>query len=154
MVSPISTTTYTVTYDLGGCIQTTSVIVTVNPNPAVSITGVDSICLGQSTTLTASQSVNYLWNTNETTQNITVAPTTNTTYSVAVINTNGCSATASYNVIVNPLPQPSFISTAVCNGMMTDLVSTSSIASGSITCLLYTSPSPRDLSTSRMPSSA
>ena len=37
--------------------------------------------------------------------------------------------------VVNPL----------CNGLMVDVF---------ITCLLYTSPSPRDLSTSRMPSSA
>ena len=35
-----------------------------------------------------------------------------------------------------------------------DAITSALIADDAITCLLYTSPSPRDLSTSRMPSSA
>ena len=37
---------------------------------------------------------------------------------------------------------------------MKSLIESSSVAARLYTCLLYTSPSPRDLSTSRMPSSA
>ena len=40
------------------------------------------------------------------------------------------------------------------SGMGTGFAGRSSSAEDASTCLLYTSPSPRDLSTSRMPSSA
>ena len=39
-------------------------------------------------------------------------------------------------------------------GVTTDFTFTSGYTVGYMDCLLYTSPSPRDLSTSRMPSSA
>ena len=43
----------------------------------------------------------------------------------------------------------------LCNEIIEEeLADTSDISLGELPCLLYTSPSPRDLSTSRMPSSA
>lgn len=61
-----------------------------------------TICYGQSVVLTASGGIEYEWSTGETTQSITVSPTTQTTYYVTV--TEGCSDTDSVTVFVDPLP--------------------------------------------------
>ena len=49
---------------------------------------------------------------------------------------------------------PSTAGGASIYNLDTDLISNIEIGYGPLSCLLYTSPSPRDLSTSRMPSSA
>ena len=49
---------------------------------------------------------------------------------------------------------PDLVETAVKGGKFKTLVTAVEAAGLVETCLLYTSPSPRDLSTSRMPSSA
>ena len=138
VVSPTTTTTYTVTYDLGGCVVNGTAIVTVNPNPQITIVGDSSICFGESTTLTANQNVNYFWNTGDFTQSITVNPTSTTTYNVTVANTNGCISTAPYTVVVNPLPIASFVNDNVCNGVATTLTSTSTVSSGSLVNYVWT----------------
>src|SRR5690606_22706534 len=66
------------------------------------------ICYGDSTTLTASGGVDYLWNTSETTSSITVSPLATTTYEVLVTDANGCENTATVTVTVNPLITPEF----------------------------------------------
>ncbi|MDR0789385.1 MAG: gliding motility-associated C-terminal domain-containing protein [Bacteroidales bacterium] len=66
----------------------------VSPVLTLNISGDSSICLGTSTTLTASTSGQYLWNTGDTTQSITIAPDTTTLYSVSVSDTFGCTTTA------------------------------------------------------------
>lgn len=107
-VSPLSTTTYIVTVtNANGCTATASRTITVNPLPLVSITGDASICVGESTTLTANGGgTSFVWNTTppQTTASITVSPTVNTLYMVTVTNSNGCSSTGALNVVVNPLP--------------------------------------------------
>ena len=89
-VSPNNTANYTVTYTFNGCVSTSSAQVTVNPIPSVSISpNTTTICEGNSATLQANPSIpngTYDWLTpsanNETTQNLSVAPTTNTSYTV------------------------------------------------------------------------
>jgi gliding motility-associated-like protein len=105
-VNPVSMTTYSVTAsDASGCTGTASRQVTVNQNPVASITPSSaSICMGESINLTASGGTVFLWSTNETVQTITVSPLANAVYDVTVSDVNGCSATASRNVIVNSLP--------------------------------------------------
>ncbi len=104
-VSPQVTTTYTVTgTDANGCINTGTRTVTVNPLPTVSIAGTPTVCEGGSTLLTASGGVTYLWNTGQTTAAITAVPPANTTYRVTATDINGCTATASVLVTVNPNP--------------------------------------------------
>ncbi len=73
-----------------GCQQVDTLHLTINTTPVVTITGETSIITGNSTTLTASGADSYVWSTDETTAAITVAPTTNTTYTV-VGTTNECS---------------------------------------------------------------
>jgi hypothetical protein len=103
-VQPTTTTTYTVTSSLGNCTENASVIVTISDSSSVDLGPDQSICFGQTVTLTATGTGNYLWNTGETTSSITVNPTTTTTYSV--IASNSCSADATDDIIVtvNELP--------------------------------------------------
>ncbi len=103
-VSPSVTTTYTVTGTSGTTITTDDVQVFVNEVPIADAGNDETICFGSSITLTANGGVDYLWNTGETTQSITVSPDDTTTYTVTVINSNGCEAEDDVQVIVNPLP--------------------------------------------------
>lgn len=75
-----------------------------NPNISISANPVPPICPGQSTTLTASGGVSYVWNTGPTTTSIIVSPTSTTTYTVTGTDSHGCTDDASYIVTVNPAP--------------------------------------------------
>jgi hypothetical protein len=67
------------------------------------------ICFGQTANLTASGAQTYTWNPGSTTGNsITVAPTSNTTYTVTGTDANGCTSIAYYPIYVQ-----------VCNGINT-----------------------------------
>ena len=88
-----------------------------------------SICSGSTAQLSATGGIAYTWTPavgldDPFSPTPAASPTSTTTYTVTAIDQNGCEAQDQVRVSVNN------------------------------TCLLYTSPSPRDLSTSRMPSSA
>ena len=131
-VSPAQTTTYIVTVTNGnGCTATSSRTVTVNPLPTAAISGNNVICLGQSTTLTATGGVSYSWNTVpvQTTAAITVSPTQTRTYIVTVTNANGCTATASRTVTVNALPTANITgNNVICVGESTTLTATGGVS--------------------------
>ena len=78
-----------------------------HPSPTVSITasGPTTFCAGGSVTLTANpvtSGLTYSWNTGDNTPSILVQANGN--YTVTVTDVNGCTATASMFVTVNPLP--------------------------------------------------
>ena len=87
--------TVTVT-NASGCSETSSAAtITVYPIPVVTISASATlVCPGTSATLTASSAASYLWSSGETTQAITVSPTSASSYSVRIIDANGCSATS------------------------------------------------------------
>ncbi|MEP7169073.1 MAG: PKD domain-containing protein, partial [Bacteroidota bacterium] len=122
-VSPTNNTTYTVTVtDANGCTAIDQVSVIVDPLPVPTISPDQSICLGQSVTLTAGGGTTYSWNpTGNTTSTITVTPTNSTTYAVNVTDGNGCTGTAFVNVSVHPLPVVDLQNGFVCNGQTTIL---------------------------------
>jgi SdrD B-like domain len=94
---------YTVTAtSASGCMDTESVTLIVNPVPSVSISGDLSICTSESTVLTASGGVTYVWSTTETTDSITISTAGN--YIVTATAANGCTNTASGTLVINPLP--------------------------------------------------
>ena len=99
-----------------------SVTVSVSPLPTVDA-GLDGlICLGDSIQLMATGASSYVWSTGATTAVTTVAPTFNTTYSVAGTDAIGCSAMDSLLVQVAPIPQPSITGdTLLCSGDSTVL---------------------------------
>jgi len=117
-VSPSSNTTYTVTVtDNNGCTATASVNVTVNPLPVINVSPAQSICIGQSVTLTATGATSYTWSpSGNTTGTITVSPGSSTTYAVTGTNANGCSATNFVSVTVNPLPVVNLSNIFICAG--------------------------------------
>ena len=97
--------TYTVTAtNANGCFATSAPVV-VNvlalPNAAIASTG-SNICLGSTTTLTASGGVSYAWSNGAQTASTTV--NNSNTYTVTVTGANGCTATASNVVTVNANP--------------------------------------------------
>lgn len=127
--SPAANTTYTVTVSNGACSSTTSTSVTVNPLPAVSISGNTNICTGETTTLTASGGGTYSWDNSATTSSIAVNPTINTSYTVTVVSGNGCTASAVTAVNVAPPPVASVTgNNTICSGQSTALA-----ASGGLT---------------------
>lgn len=82
-----------------------TITINVNPKPTINITASSNfICQGTTTMLTANGGINYQWNTNETTQQIMVQPSSTTTYTVTGTNNYGCTNTSSINIIVNQNP--------------------------------------------------
>jgi len=125
-ISPDVSQTYSVTItDEHGCTAATSVDVTVNALPIADISGEKEICMGESTTLTASGGSTYAWSEGSTTTAITVTPRETTTYTVTVTDANGCEATTSATVTVHELPEPEVTGdTEICEGETTTLTAT------------------------------
>jgi hypothetical protein len=120
-VTPTITTVYTVVADFGGCTTTSTNTVVVNPSPSVTITASNnSVCLGNSSVLTATGAATYTWNTGANTPTLNVTPTITTLYSV-VVAVGSCSATSSTTIVINSLPIITVNSPSVCIGNSTTL---------------------------------
>ncbi len=126
-VSPASTTGYTVTVSsAAGCSAVSSTTVTVNPVPTPSVSGTNTICVGNSTILSATGGGTYTWSNGATTANITVSPASTTNYIVTVTSAANCTATASRSVTVGTIPTITLTpSSVLCNGNSTGSISSS-----------------------------
>lgn len=101
----ISTTYSVIGSNVNGCKDSATSNVIVNPLPVVSVNS-DTICLNKQVILTANGGIIYTWlpsnglspNTNN---SVIASPSLNTSYTVTVVDTNGCINTAISNVIVN-----------------------------------------------------
>ena len=143
-VSPTTTTTYTVQAIRQGCLSEDTVIVSVIPTPINADAGNDTtICAGESVTLEASGGSDYVWSTGETSQSITVNPSTTTNYTVTVSN-GQASASDSVQVTVNPLP----VANAGNDITISEGNSTTLIASGGSTYLWNTGETTSSISVS------
>lgn len=128
--SPLVTSQYYVTgTDNNNCSSTDSLIITVDSLPIASITGIASICTGDSTILTASGGGTYLWSTGETAVAIKVSPGSTQTYFVVATNSNNCIDSAILNVVVHPRPIPQFSADNICDGSSVWFINLSSINS-------------------------
>ncbi len=118
--------TYVVTaVNAQNCSNTDSVIVNVNPNPQVQVSGNNHLCANSVAILTASGANTYVWNTGETSASISISPAVNTDYYVVGTDTNGCSATVHKMVNVEALPTLQILgSTTICQGQSTVLTAT------------------------------
>ena len=92
-----------------GCTASDTIAVDVNPLPSVSLSADTTFCKGGSVMLQASGGVSYLWNpgtglSDSTIFNPIASPDQTTAYSVAVTDSNGCTASGSIVVTVNPIP--------------------------------------------------
>lgn len=131
-VNPVVTTTYTVTYNLGGCIATDAGTVTINPAPTVTVNNA-TVCNGTSAVLTATPSTlggTYLWSPGgQNTQSITVSPSSTTTYSV-LYDLGGCTNTGTGTVTVNAVPTLSVSNTTICSGTPGTITATPDLPGG------------------------
>ncbi len=133
-INPATTTNYTVTYTLNGCLSAPTVgTVTVKPVPTVTVPS-DTGCAGQPVTLTANPSLpggTYLWSPGAaTTQSITVSPGSTTNYT-AVYTLNGCTSTpAVATITVHPIPSVAVASHVICLGQSATLTANPSLLGG------------------------
>ncbi len=73
----------------------------------------DEICVGQSSNLSAVGGGTYIWSTNETTPNISVSPTTTSSYTVTISSDYGCTAEEVIPITVNPSPMPEILGDSI-----------------------------------------
>lgn len=107
MVSPLTTTLYTVTVSDSGCSTTSSVLVTVHLSPVISAGLPVTLCAGDTVTLQVtglSGNETLLWNTGDAGPQLEVSPLTNTTYSVTATDPNGCTDESDVDITVVPVP--------------------------------------------------
>ena len=110
VVSPVTTTRYTLTGTTGVCQQTASVTVLVNPAPIADAGPDTAICVGKSVQLRGSGGAAYSWSPaqyldNPAIYNPTVgSPEQSVTYALMVTDDNGCQSltAAKVNVVVTP----------------------------------------------------
>jgi gliding motility-associated-like protein len=84
--------------------------------PTISISGTNSVCIGQSATITATGASSYTWNTSDTSATIILSPTVTTSYTVTGANTGTCTATQTVTIIVNALPTITVNTPTICAG--------------------------------------
>lgn len=107
VVSPLTTTLYTVTVSDSGCSTTAAVQVTVHPSPVISIGPPMSLCEGDTVILQVtglSGNEMLLWNTGDTSNQIQIAPTSDASYAVTATDPYGCIDESNLNITVLPAP--------------------------------------------------
>ncbi|MEO6832736.1 MAG: PKD domain-containing protein, partial [Chitinophagaceae bacterium] len=110
VATPIVSTRYSVTGTGGnGCTDTSSVLISMNPIPVISVSGTSTICANASTTLTASGASTYSWSpaTGLSCTNCaspTASPLMTTKYYIIGTSTLGCIGYDSITITVYPLP--------------------------------------------------
>ncbi len=105
VVSPTTSTIYTVTGTSLGCSSTNTVSISVTPTPTVTASASPTvICAGATVSLTAAGATNYTWTPiSIMTASTTATPTLSTTYSVTG-EALGCTTTKTVTVTVNHVP--------------------------------------------------
>lgn len=127
VVSPTVSTTYTVTGSDVSCVGTNTIRVAVSV-PTVNATRTPTaICVGGTSTLTASGASTYTWQPMNVSGNpIVVTPTVTSIFTVTGTNTLGCTASRTVQVNVNALPNV----TVTGNPTLTCIGNTSTLTAG------------------------
>jgi hypothetical protein len=120
--TPASTSAYTVTgTSAQGCTATDQVIVTVNALPSVNAGTDQSICAGNSVTLSGAGANTYSWN-NGVSNGSAFTPNSTSTYTVTGTSAQGCTATDQVIVTVDVLPSVNAgPDQSICAGSTTSL---------------------------------
>lgn len=120
--------TVTLTITSEGCTESSSVQVTINPDPVFSLGSDQAICDGDSYQITANGLVGgeqLLWDPvagldNPAISNPIATPLVTTTYTLGVLDANGCAASDDIEITVNPLPvADAGIDQTICDGDIT-----------------------------------
>lgn len=99
--TPQTAATYTVIGNMYGCIDSTTYSVEIAPSPTVTLNAYsDTICEGQSFSVTASGATSYIWMPGNTTQATLSGTPSNSTIYTVIGTLNGCDDSTSYEIIV------------------------------------------------------
>jgi hypothetical protein len=122
--------TYTITYTDTDA-ETATFDLTINTLPSVTVSvSAGAICVGESTTITASGASTYSWSNGQTGSSITVSPTTTTLFTATGTDSNGCTSSGSTTITVNALPTVEITGTLTyCAGGSTTLTATAGLSS-------------------------
>lgn len=133
--SPAATTTYTVTgTNANGCVNTSTVTVTIKPLPVVNAGNDATICLGNTTALQATGASSYVWSPSTglsctNCANPVANPTVTSTYIVTGTGANACIAKDTVIVTVNSLPVvTTSANQAICAGDSVQLQASGTIS--------------------------
>ncbi|MCC6372627.1 MAG: T9SS type A sorting domain-containing protein [Bacteroidia bacterium] len=130
-VAPLTNTMYTVNGNVGGCVGSATVNVTVGSNLSINLSVSDpTICAGGSSTITATGATSYTWSTGSNASFIVVNPLTSTSYSVDGLN-GVCSGTAITNITV--VQTPTLVLNSSSSGTLCSGASATLSASGAST---------------------
>ncbi|RYD56894.1 MAG: PKD domain-containing protein [Sphingobacteriales bacterium] len=130
VATPSATTAYVVTgTDSNGCVNTDTVLVTVNAKPVVNAGADKQICIGSAQQLMADGADSYEWTpaTGLSCANCAdpvANPTTTTTYTVIGTSSAGCKDTDEVLIVVNTLPTVTATNASVCSGASATLTAT------------------------------
>jgi PKD repeat protein len=109
-LTPIQTSTYQlIGRDINNCLDTSQFHIQVNPLPQVSASAsLNSICLGQSTQLTATGANQYMWEPqqglgSQSGNSVTATPVQSVTYKLKGIDANGCANLDSIHIVVSTM---------------------------------------------------
>ncbi len=106
-----------------GCTSENTKTLAVYNAPTATITGIDTVCAGESATFAAAGGISYLWSNGATTANITV--NTAGTYSVTVTDAARCEAKRETMLTVNAKPSATINgANEICEGSNTELTAT------------------------------
>ena len=99
----VGSLTYTVTgIDGNGCQNTDAVLVTVNPNPVLTVSPSQTFCLGDQITLSASGADSYDWDSGSgSLATYQVTPTGDVTITVVGTNVTMCSSTETIDLFLD-----------------------------------------------------
>lgn len=124
--SPSVSTTYTVVgTSTAGCSSSANVSVFVFALPSLTVTPASpTLCLNQTTTLTASGANSYTWSNATSGNTLEVTSTSNETFTLTGVNAQGCINSKTVPVVVNQLPNLTVLpglSNVICSGETTTL---------------------------------
>ena len=155
LASPVTATIYSVTgTSLSGCVNTSTVDISVNPIPTLTVNSATA-CFGVTSTLMASGASSYSWmpagGLNTTTGATVMANPTSTTVYTVTGTTGTCNSSQTSTVIINPLPSLTVTtgSGIICSGSSSSLTvngadtytwspaATLNSSSGSNACCFY-----------------
>ena len=135
VASPVTSTSYVVLVtDNNGCMNTDTILVTVNPLPIITMIGNSAICIGGSIQFNATGGTSYSWSpagnlSNPLIPDPVANPTVTTVYTVTVTNSNGCVDSSSMTLTVNPLPVAvTSADTIICDGSSTTLIASGGVS--------------------------
>ncbi len=119
--STLATGVYTLTASNNGCAASTTSLITINPLPSPTLTSNSPICNGQSLNLSGSGANTYSWTGpggfTSTLQNPVInpaSPANSGNYVLTGISVNGCTATVTSSITVNPTPSITAVGSTVC----------------------------------------